>query len=114
MLVAVLALLAAALPSLPVALAQPSAPAVLPPFSWATLPVFLHTQNSSGPWSAAALQRIAGFPLVTLEKGHNSPAQRPGHRLDKTAGAACAAIHAINPLTKVLYCEIASSPASCL
>jgi hypothetical protein len=94
------------------ALAQHSAPA-LPPFSWATLSIFLHTQNSSGPWSSAALQRIAEFPLVTLEKGHNSPAQRPGHRLDKTAGAACAAIHAINPATKVLYYSNSLMAYSC-
>jgi hypothetical protein len=75
----------------------------LPTFSWDTLPVFLHTQNSSGPWSAAAIARIAQFPLVTLEKGMDAPAQKAGHRLDKTTGAACAAIHAANPATKVLY-----------
>jgi hypothetical protein len=75
----------------------------LPAFSWAKLPVFLHTENASGPWSSAALQRIAQFPLVTLEKSYNAPAQKAGHRLDKTTGAACAAIHAINPATKVLY-----------
>jgi hypothetical protein len=102
------------LPALVALLAQRSAPGpALPPFTWAKLPVFLHTQNSSGPWSSAALQRIAEFPLVTLEKGHNSPAQRPGHRLDKTTGAACAAIHAINPATKVLYYSNSLMAYSC-
>ena len=105
---------AVALPALVALLAQSSAPGpALPPFSWAKLPVFLHTQNSSGPWSPAALQRIAEFPLVTLEKSHNSPAQRPGHRLDKTTGAACAAIHAINPATKVLYYSNSLMAYSC-
>ena len=74
----------------------------LPAFSWDRLPVFLHTQNSSGPWSEAALQRIGEFPLVTLEKSHNQPAQKAGHRLDKTTGEACVAIHAVAPATKVL------------
>ena len=67
----------------------------LPAFSWDRLPVFLHTQNASGPWSEAALKRIGEFPLVTLEKSHNQPAQREGHRLDKTTGEACVAIHAV-------------------
>lgn len=101
----------ATLPAL-MALAQHNAH-VLPPFSWDKLPMFLHTQNTSGPWSPAALQRIAEFPIVTLEKSHDFPAQQRGHRLDKTTGVACAAIHAINPATKVLYYSNSLMAYSC-
>ena len=42
--------------------------AVLPQFSWDTLPVFFHSANTSGPYSADAIHVIAKYPMVTIEK----------------------------------------------
>ena len=42
--------------------------AVLPQFSWDTLPVFFHSSNTSGPYSADAIRVIAKYPMVTIEK----------------------------------------------
>ena len=38
-----------------------------PRFSWATVPLFFHSTNASGLWSAAALARMAAFPLITFD-----------------------------------------------
>ena len=40
----------------------------LPPFSWDTLPVFYHSSNQSGDFSRDALETIAKFSMVTIEK----------------------------------------------
>ena len=53
---------------LAVALLFGSAKAALPPFSWDTLPVFFHSSNSSGQYNDDALQTIARFQMVTIEK----------------------------------------------
>ena len=42
--------------------------AVLPQFSWDTLPVFFHSCNTSGPYSADAIRVIAKYAMVTIEK----------------------------------------------
>lgn len=42
--------------------------ASVPLFSWNTLPVFFHSSNASGPYSYEALQTIAKFSMVTIEK----------------------------------------------
>ena len=42
--------------------------AALPPFSWDTLPVFYHSSNQSGDFSRDALETIAKFSMVTIEK----------------------------------------------
>ena len=42
--------------------------AVLPQFSWDTLPVFFHSSNNSGPYSADAIRVIAKYSMVTIEK----------------------------------------------
>ena len=42
--------------------------AVLPQFSWDTLPVFFHSCNTSGPYSADAISVIAKYAMVTIEK----------------------------------------------
>ena len=39
-----------------------------PRFSWDTLPVFYHGSNASGPASAAGVEVMARFPMVTVEK----------------------------------------------
>lgn len=52
-----------------------------PRFSWATVPIFFHSTNASGLWSAAALARMAAFPLITFDKGQgsgNASDGRPG------------------------------------
>ena len=40
----------------------------MPKFSWDTVPVFYHSCNYSGPFSAEAVSVIARFPLVVVEK----------------------------------------------
>ena len=45
-----------------------AAPAA-PRFSWDTVPVFYHSCNFSGPYNAQALDIMAKFPMVTVEKG---------------------------------------------
>ena len=49
--------------------------AVLPQFSWDTLPVFFHSSNMSGPYSADAIRVIAKYAMVTIEKaqGYDIP-----------------------------------------
>ena len=42
--------------------------ATLPQFSWDTLPVFFHSSNSSGPYSADAIRVISKYSMVTIEK----------------------------------------------
>ena len=41
----------------------------LPPFSWETLPLYVHCANQTGPLSPAFRARAAD-PFVTLEKWH--------------------------------------------
>lgn len=43
-------------------------PPQAPHFSWDTLPVFVHTSNCSGPASDHAIETLARFSLVTIEK----------------------------------------------
>ena len=67
---------------LPLFLAATLARAALPPpFSWDTVPLFFHSTNQSGLWSAAALARLRAFPLITMDKWQglaNSSDGRPG------------------------------------
>ena len=59
-------------PLLLLLLAPPPARAALPAFSWATVPVFFHSCNFSGPFSDAAVAFVAGhasIASVTVEKG---------------------------------------------
>jgi hypothetical protein len=41
---------------------------VQPQFSWDTLPVFFHSSNASGLYSAEAVNTIAKYSMVTIEK----------------------------------------------
>ena len=45
-----------------------------PRFSWDTLPVFFHSSNASGPYTADAAKVMARFPMVTIEKFQVRPA----------------------------------------
>ena len=49
--------------------------AALPQFSWNTLPVFFHSSNNSGQYNEEALQTIAKFQMVTIEKWMGSDVQ---------------------------------------
>ena len=39
-----------------------------PPFSWDTVPLFIHGANSSGPLNDTAAKYMSSFPLATIEK----------------------------------------------
>ena len=41
----------------------------MPYFSYDTVPVFMHTCNSSGPWNDTTLKYFAKYPIITFEKG---------------------------------------------
>ena len=45
--------------------------AKLPQFSWDTVPVFFHSSNESGLYSQKALQIMAKFQMVTIEKAQS-------------------------------------------
>ena len=44
----------------------------LPPFSWDTVPTYIHCANISGPWNDKALERMTskGVGFVVFEKVH--------------------------------------------
>jgi hypothetical protein len=69
-----LSLLALAL--LPAVLLQLAA-APAPRFSWDTLPVFIQVGNNSGPFNDAAIEILAKFDMVTLDKWQGPCGQRP-------------------------------------
>ncbi|XP_065830203.1 uncharacterized protein [Oscarella lobularis] len=46
--------------------------AKMPIFSWDTVPVYSHLCNKTGPFNDAAIQVLARFPLVTIEKGQEA------------------------------------------
>ena len=76
--------------------ALPAKPGALPAklrFSWDTLPQFFHSQNASGPWSAAALAVIGKYPLATFEKCHNG-CSATGAPIEQRNTAACKAVNA--------------------
>ena len=77
--------------------AQHSAVVPLPRFSWETLPVFLHTQNSTcGDWNAAAAARAAQYPLSY--SGMTGMRQSDGSMISQevAAPAVCRRIAALN------------------
>ena len=68
-----------------------------PRFSWDTLPVFLHTQNTTtGAWNDAAAARASRFPLSY--SGMTGMLQPNGTRisLEISAPAMCRRISALN------------------
>ena len=68
-----------------------------PRFSWDTLPVFLHTQNTTtGAWNDAAAARASRFPLSY--SGMTGMLQPNGSRisLEVSAPAMCRRIAALN------------------
>jgi len=51
-----------------VAAAASPVAAMLPPFTWATVPTYAHMCNESGPFSNAALTSLVRHSIVTIEK----------------------------------------------
>ena len=78
--------------------ATANAPKVpLPRFSWDTLPVFLHTQNTTcGDWNPAAAARAAQYPLSY--SGMTGMRQSNGSMISQeiAAPAVCRRITALN------------------
>ena len=70
-----------------------------PQHSWATLPVFWHSSDPSGPrggFTDAELQVLAKFPLITLEKWQGSSVQ-PFMTQEEAWLVAARQLKAINP-----------------
>jgi hypothetical protein len=68
-----------------------------PTFSWATLPVYFHSCNTSGRWSDAAVKAIGRYPLVTFEKVMGSGTA------EVNIPAACTQIKKSGAKSKVMY-----------
>jgi hypothetical protein len=51
--------------------------AAAPPFSWDTLPVFIQIGNNTGPFNDAAVDVLAKFDMVVLDKWQGPCGQRP-------------------------------------
>jgi hypothetical protein len=87
--------------SLAVCICSALLPADPPQFSWATLPVFMHGQNATGPLNETALAFMARFPMVTIGGGQdNRPASCCN---EEKVVVAARAIKAANPNTRVMY-----------
>lgn len=97
------ALTAAADPPTPRPTHPPAVPG-RPPHSWATLPVFFHSSNISGPWSDAAVRQIARYPLATNEKSHAMRLPNGSRQSEEVAGpAACRQVAAENTGTSTFF-----------
>ena len=80
-----------------------------PKFSWDTLPAFIHGSNQSGPINAEAIQLMAKFPMVTVEKfqgpcaNSHSPLPTPACNQEKLIIDALKQVKAINPNTSTIF-----------
>jgi len=54
---------------------------IMPQFSWDTLPVAWHSGNSTGRYTAAQIQELSRYAMVTLEKFQNVRAVVPAKTL---------------------------------
>ena len=83
----------------------PAGTALLPVFSWATVPIFWHACNVSGPFNPAAVAFItgSGFASATIEKaqGLHGPDGAVTYAEDRITAAA-AQLKAANPRLPVL------------
>jgi hypothetical protein len=68
--------------------------AVPPPFSWATVPLFFHSTNESGLWSAPALERMRAFSIITMDKPQGMSNRSDGRPEEARALDAARAIRA--------------------
>ena len=73
-------------------------------FSWNTLPVFFHSANASGPWSPAAAEAVAKYPMATNEKNHGMRLPNGDTRSEEVAGPeACRQVRALSPHTDAFF-----------
>jgi hypothetical protein len=89
-----------------------------PKFSWDTMPSFFHSSNSSGLINQKAIEMMAKFPMVTVEKFQgpcgNSHSPLPSPACDQEAQiiAPLRQVKALNPNVSTIFC--ASSFSACL
>jgi len=83
-----------------VTLAAATLPTQPPRFNWATLPVFMHSGNRSGPLSNTTATFMARFPLVTMA-GFHGAGLNGGNEAAFTPFAA--AVKARNATARVLF-----------
>eukprot|EP01083_Nonionella_stella_P057743 151465_1 len=48
-----------------------------PPFSWDTIPLFIHADYWHGPLNDTAAEYMSSFPLATIEKGQGQDYSNP-------------------------------------
>jgi len=82
-------------------LVRAALPAQPPPFSWATVPVFMHSQNKTGPFNDTALEFMARFPIVTIGGGQDLGVKKCCN--EEKVVVAARGIKAYNKSTRVLY-----------
>ena len=82
-------------------LVRAALPAQPPPFSWATVPVFMHSQNRTGPFNDTALEFMARFPIVTIGGGQDLGVKKCCN--EEKVVVAARGIKAYNKSTRVLY-----------
>lgn len=78
-------LLSAALPPSAVAIVPPRVQreAIVPAFSWDTLPVAFHSSASGKPFSAPQIKELARYSMVTIEKFQDLAAVAPASTLTR-------------------------------
>eukprot|EP00656_Telonema_subtile_P035929 TRINITY_DN39884_c0_g1_i1.p1 TRINITY_DN39884_c0_g1~~TRINITY_DN39884_c0_g1_i1.p1 ORF type:complete len:358 (+),score=63.78 TRINITY_DN39884_c0_g1_i1:102-1175(+) len=64
-------------------------------------PVFFHSQNTTGPWSQQAAERISRYPMATIEKAHASAGANGTS--ERRGPEACAQINRISPSVATVY-----------
>lgn len=76
----------------------------LPQFSWKTVPVFAHSCNMSAYWTQPAIETLARYPMVTIEKAHAVYASPPEADAEAKIVRDLLRVKAINPnVTAILY-----------
>ena len=81
-----------------------------PRFSWANIQPFIHLANVSGPLAPAAIDTMARFPLVTVEKNQGACAASSKPPTD-TCGEEAIIIETLrrvkqaNPAACTIFCE---------
>eukprot|EP01084_Bolivina_argentea_P070422 128011_1 len=78
-----------------------------PPFSWKTVPLFMHAANQSGPLNQTAAAYMSTFPLATIEKiqdlNSSCPLNTPAPCEEDKIIAALKQIRSFNQETRNLF-----------
>jgi hypothetical protein len=85
--------------TLAVATAVPS----WPRFSWDTVPVFYHSCNFTGPYTADAVAVMAKFPMVTVEKGQGVQDATDPRRAEDKILEVLAAVKAVDANISTIF-----------